>query len=249
MTRRPEGISRFRVEPGALERPEVELRGAALHHLHTVLRLRAGDRVELFDGAGIGATAEIVSVTATAAELRVLERTGGDRESPLELTLAVALVRGAKLDWVIEKATELGVRRLVPFITDRSTPRGEKTERWRRIAESAAAQSGRLVVPEVAAVASFDAVLADGGPYDRKLLLWERASAPIAAGAAPRRALVVTGSEGGFSAAEAERAAAAGFDLVGLGPRVLRAETAAIAAVTVCQLMWGDLARDGEAQR
>jgi 16S rRNA (uracil1498-N3)-methyltransferase len=242
MTRRPEGISRFRVEPGALERPEVELRGAALHHLRTVVRLRAGDHVELFDGAGVGASAEIVRLTAAAAELRVLERIGGDRESPLELTLAVALARGAKLDWVIEKATELGVRRILPFITDRSMRRGEKTERWRRIAESAAAQSGRVVVPEISAVVNFDAVLADGARQDRKLLLWERASATPAAGARPRRALVVTGSEGGFSAAEAERATAAGFDLVGLGPRVLRAETAAITAVSVCQMLWGDLA-------
>jgi 16S rRNA (uracil1498-N3)-methyltransferase len=247
MSRRPERTARFRVETGALARPSIELRGDALHHLRSVLRLRAGDQVELFDGAGMGAAAEIVRVTAEAAELRILAPTSAERESPLDLTLSVALARGGKLDWIVEKATELGVRRILPFAAERSTPRADKSERWRRIASAAAAQSGRVVAPEILPVARLEAVLADREAYDRRLFLWEKATAPLRTevGRAPRRVLVVTGPEGGFSAAESQRALAAGLELVGLGPRILRAETAAIAAVALCQILWGDLAAPG----
>lgn len=242
MVRRPERRARVRVARGEIERKSVSLAGAELRHLRTVLRLAPGDRVEVFDGEGRGHLAEIVSLEARAGELRVLEPIGSERESTLALTLAVGLSRGAKLDWVIEKATELGVTTILPFASERSQTRGERSDRWRRIADAAAAQSGRVRCPEIAPVASFDDMLATA-PGEHRILCWERGTRPIADGETRRSVLVATGPEGGFSDGEAERAAAAGFVLAGLGPRILRAESAAIAAVALAQLLWGDLGR------
>jgi len=242
MARRPERRARFRVAPEEIAKPAITLAGGELRHLRTVLRLAPGDLVEVFDGEGRGALAEIVVLDARSAELRAIEPIGHDRESPLALTLAVALSRGAKLDWVIEKATELGVAAILPFTSEHSQTSGERVERWRRIAEAAAAQCGRVRSPKITPVVPFDQMLTTTRACEHRLLFWERGTRPLGPGGASRRSLlVVTGPEGGFADAEAERAAGEGFDLIGLGPRILRAESAAIAVVVLAQYLWGDL--------
>lgn len=241
MARRPERRARFRVAPAEIAEPVVTLGGAALHHLRAVLRLERGDVVEIFDGAGRGMLAEIVALDASSAVLRTIEPIGLDRESSLAITLAVALSRGAKLDWVIEKATELGVTAILPFTSMRSQTTGDRVERWCRIADSAAAQSGRVRSPRISPVVTFDQMLAATRACDHRLLFWERGTRPLAPIAGKKNVLVVTGPEGGFADTEAESAAGEGFDLVGLGPRILRAESAAIAAVALAQYLWGDL--------
>jgi 16S rRNA (uracil1498-N3)-methyltransferase len=242
-------VPRFRVPSSELERERVRLTGGTLRHLRHVLRLRPGDAIELFDGEGRAVAAELVSVSAAAAEARVIGPAVGARESPLSLVLGVAMIKGAKVDWVVEKATELGVAEIRTFLSERTVPEtGEanaRVARWRRIAEAAAAQCGRARVPAIAAPTRFDEVVGSLAALPLRVLLWEDGGESLAmirqrVGEVPAAA-IVTGPEGGFSGAEVETARAAGFTIAGLGPRVLRAETAAVAAVAIVQLLWGDL--------
>jgi 16S rRNA (uracil1498-N3)-methyltransferase len=168
-------------------------------------------------------------------------------ESPLTLTLAVAIAKGPKLDWVVEKATELGVSRVVPFTCERTVAAGRefasRVNRWRRIAAAAAAQCGRTVCPQIDGVTDFSSIARQAPRHDRSLLFWERRGAAweTRAVAAVRSVVVATGPEGGFSEAEVAQAQAAGFAISTFGPRILRAETAAVAAVALAQHRWGDL--------
>lgn len=238
-------MHRFRAPRDELRRGRVRLRGAELHHLRDVLRLRPGARVGLFDGEGGNFLAEVSAVKKTEADLTVLRPLGEETESPLSLTLAMAIAKGTKLDWVIEKGTELGVSHFVPFTSKRTIPSpgdfAPRVARWRRIASAGAAQCGRTISPEVSAVTSLPKVL--DVVAERKLFFWEAGGSPLARppGEATRSALLVTGPEGGFTADEAAQAEQAGFTLAALGPRILRAETAAVAAVTLAQFFWGDL--------
>jgi 16S rRNA (uracil1498-N3)-methyltransferase len=240
-------LHRFRVPGPALASRRAELRGSELRHLRDVLRLGSGDRVELFDGAGRSFVAVIRSVGPSRADLDLIEPVRVERESALVLTLAVALSKGSKLDWVIEKATELGVSRIVPFTSERTIPeRGSspaRASRWRRIASAATAQSGRTCCPELSPLSDFAEVLTQAAGHDRAVLFWEAGNRPLVAGSGGRvqSALLVTGPEGGFSEPEASRAEQAGLTIASLGQRILRAETAAIAAVSVAQFLWGDL--------
>jgi 16S rRNA (uracil1498-N3)-methyltransferase len=227
----------------------VRLRGAELRHVRDVLRLRVGARVALFDGEGATFLAEVASIGRATVELAVLGPIETRADSTLSLALAVAVPKGAKLDWVVEKATELGASRLLPFTSERTVPeRAEfaaRVRRWRRIATAAVAQCGRAVCPEILDVARFADVLVLAAGYDRRILFWEqgRSAFPRASERGVKSVLVVTGPEGGFSPGEAVEAEAAGFMLATLGPRILRAETAAVAAVALAQFLWGDLAR------
>jgi 16S rRNA (uracil1498-N3)-methyltransferase len=242
-------MHRFAVPGEGMRSGQIRLRGAELRRLRDVLRLRPGAQIEVFDRAGSVRIAEVVSVGASAADLRVLSTVERRTESPLSITLAVALSKGAKLDWVVEKTTELGVARIVPFASERTVPErvsvAQRLHRWRRIADSAAAQSGRTASPVVDEIASLPAVLRLCPLHDRAVLFWEEAASALGARgdeAAPRRVLLITGAEGGFSHREAAAARDSGCAVSRLGPRILRAETAAVAVVALAQFLWGDLA-------
>lgn len=237
---------RFAVDGPLAVGEEVVLAGEEGRHAR-VRRLAIGEPVELFDGAGRSWGGAVSAIGRDGIRVRVgaahRARAG---ESPLDLTLAVALLKSDKLDWLIEKATELGVSRLQPFASARSLarPSNGRLARWRQIARAAAKQCGRTVVPPVAAPCAFDDLLPL--PAAARLLLAEHhATAPLAALPLdhPASLLLIVGPEGGFAAAELDAARAAGLTLVGLGPRILRAETAALAAVALCQSRWGDLSR------
>ena len=164
--------------------------------------------------------------------------------APLTVTLAVASLKSDRLEWVIEKATELGVARIQLFESARTLarPSDDRQSRWRQIALSAAKQSGRSAAPRIEAPIDFAAALAL--PAAARVLFAEDGSGADLAGLSlekPASILAVVGAEGGFSADELAAARAAGCHLVGLGPRILRAETAAIVAVALCQARWGDL--------
>lgn len=214
----------------ALASEVLVLEGEEAHRLMRVLRVRPGDRFSAFDGSGVEALAEVVSV-GTKVTARVLERSRPAVEAGLKVTLYLALVKGERFDWAVEKATELGVARLVPLQTERTDVRdpGEtRRERWQRIAVSAAAQCGRVRVPRVEAPVSLSAVrgpgflLAPGGP-------------PLV-GPWPEEMSLVIGPEGGFTDDEVRQAEQAGLRVAGLGPRVLRVETAAVAALSLVLL-------------
>lgn len=237
-------MPRFLVRSAVARGDRVQLDAPQAKHLR-VRRLRQGDEVVLFDGAGHSYLASVDRISRHAVEVLIVERLR-DRvaESPLDLILAVAVLKADRLEWVIEKATELGVHRLRPFVSQHSLarPSPARRKRWQEIALSAAKQSGRTVVPAVEAPVDFETILAEATP--RSLLFWERAgqSGDLAElGGPPATITVIIGPEGGFADAEVEAARAAGSHIVGLGPRILRAETAAIVALTLCQSRWGDL--------
>jgi 16S rRNA (uracil1498-N3)-methyltransferase len=242
-------VHRLRIPKARWRDGRLRIEGGELHYLRDVLRLRRGARVEIFDGEGQSFVTDVVAIGPGGAELVLGEAVSRPSESPLALTLAVAVAKASKLDWVVEKATELGVTRIVPFASERTIAAVERAagriDRWRRIASAAAAQSGRSRCPEVSAIVTFAKLLPLASANDRALLFSPAGGAPLAepAGGAARTAVVVTGPEGGFSTAEVARAIESGFALATLGPRVLRAETAAIAAVMLAQHRWGDLGR------
>jgi len=241
-------LPRFLIAAAAALGEVVRLAAEEARHAR-VRRLGAGEAVALFDGAGHACEGVVETLTRDAIAVRVTRvlppRLG---ESALSLTLAIGLLKADKLDWVIEKATELGATRIQPFASafTLAQPSAARQERWRHVALSAAKQCGRSVVPEVALPVAFAALLAQ--PAAARLMCAEHGeTAPLAALRleAPASALLVVGAEGGFAAAEIEAARSAGFHAVGLGPRVLRAETAAVAATALCQARWGDLAAPG----
>ena len=236
-------MHRVLIEEARVGEP-VEVRGAALRHLRTVLRLAPGDSVELFDGRGRSFLGAIHSVGAGAASIDVLEERIVERESPLDLTLAMALSRGAKPDWIVEKVTELGVSTILPFSCARSAPVPGRSERWQRLADAAARQSGRTMCPRVLAPGSLEDVIAGVGRFERAILFHQGGEVISLAASPPRTGpvLAVTGPEGGFTEPEVRRAYTAGFRIVGLGPRTLRSETAGIIAVGLLEAAWGDLA-------
>jgi 16S rRNA (uracil1498-N3)-methyltransferase len=213
-----------------------------------VLRLKRGDELVAFDGRGTERRASIGSLQRRGAELELRARVDLLPASRLELTLIQALPKSDAMDLIAQKATELGASTIAPVYTEFSVVKldAERAERrvehWRKIAQSACEQCGRHVPPTIAAPAELAGcldALADG---DARLALDPGATARLAAAAAsPRRVAVAIGPEGGFGAADWRRLDAARFDRIGLGPRVLRAETAALAVCAVAQSLWGDV--------
>ena len=226
--------------------------GQELEHLRKVLRLKPGDRITVFDDTGWEHDAVIRSLAGTQGEIEILSSSQARRESPLQITLAAGLTKGDKFDFVVEKATELGAQTILPFTSTYAVPKlderriSTRTERWRKIALSAAKQCGRTIVPEVLPLCTFQELIKRPSEEGVKLLFWEketeRSLAAVYEGYRNATAVtLVIGPEGGFSAAEAELAQAHGFALVRLGPRILRAETAALTTLSLVQFLWGDL--------
>ena len=213
-----------------------------------VLRLQPGDALTLFDGTGGEWSARIESMGRRDAIVRVLDHSPAERELPLAVTLALGMPAGDRMDFVVEKATELGVAEVVPLVAARSVLRlsGERADKrrahWQALAVAACEQCGRNRVPRIHPpqplepwVASLPAVAPDGG--QRLLLAWRDATEwGRASAAAGPSVVVLSGPEGGLTDAEEDAARARGFVPVGLGPRVLRADTAPLAALAALGL-------------
>jgi len=245
-------VPRFFVRAIDITGDAAALKGTEFRHLQRVLRLREGDQVTLFDDAGQEHAGVVLSLSPRVAHVRITASHAPARESPLAITLYQGVPKGRKMDLVVEKATELGAHAIVPFTSAFSIGTAAaaetKRERWQRIALAAAKQSGRTAVPAILAARTFREILVDAAAHEVKLLFYEGAGVtPFDAATARTRsaahAAVIVGPEGGFSQEEVGAAQAAGFALVGLGPRVLRTETAALVTVTLVQAAWGDLAR------
>ena len=222
----------------------VRLPERVAHHALRVLRLRDGAPLVLFNGRGGEYAGHLQLAAEPEAVLTAFDAV--DRESSLSVTLVQALVASEKLDWIVEKLTELGVARLLVVPTERSVVRldGERLARrlahWQEVAVAACAQCGRNRVPQVAMHATLQDALAGLVSGPRRMLLPE-AVAPLDATAADTCTIAV-GPEGGFTAAEQRALAAAQFEPARLGPRVLRTETAGLAALAALQCRSGDLA-------
>ncbi|TAH52342.1 MAG: 16S rRNA (uracil(1498)-N(3))-methyltransferase [Betaproteobacteria bacterium] len=239
-------ISRFHFPQHLPHAGEIELPEAVAHHAVRVLRLAAGDPLVLFDGAGGEVEARLVlRGKAAFAELRCYREP--QRESPLRLVLVQALATGDKMDWIVQKAVELGVSAIQPIQAERSVLRlsGERAEKrhahWQQVAVSACEQSGRNRVPDVGAPVALAHWLATTSPAVRYVLAPDGGEAAFGAGPRPPGEVqLMIGPEGGWTAHELAACRAAGCIAVGLGPRVLRTETAGLAAIAVLQARWGD---------
>lgn len=208
------------------------LDGAEAHHLLHVLRAAPGMHVTLFDGSGCEFEAEVVACRRAAVELSILERREVNRELPFELTLGAAIPKGDRQRWLVEKAVELGVTRLVPLATERSEK--HDADKLVRYVVEASKQCGRNRLMEIGPpVAWGDWLVRGGAAGDARRWVAHPGGEPIegADRTADRQTFIAVGPEGGFTEAEAEAAVAAGWRLVGLGPRILRIETAAAALV------------------
>jgi 16S rRNA (uracil1498-N3)-methyltransferase len=229
----------------------VDLSPEETHHLVRVLRMKAGDEAFIFDGCGFEYRCRLASLGGDNARLEIIETLGGEVESPVRITLAQALAKGEKFDFIVQKATELGVSAILPLVTDCADVKldeggaRKRVERWRRVSLEALKQSGRRRLVEISAPLTLEQFLDAGGIPGPTLVFSERGGGPLAgalgcAGSVASAAAVI-GPEGGWSDGELELLGARGASIITLGPRVLRTETAAIVAITLLQHALGDL--------
>ena len=246
-----EVMRRFFITPGTVAGGRAILSGDLYRHMAKVLRLKVGEQVVLADGAGhefIGVIREIgkESLLVIIQEVKAVPPVAGPA-----ITLYQGLPKGDKLDFVLQKATELGVAEIVPFVAERSIARVRESEvaakiaRWQRVSQEAARQSGRSSVPEISFAGGMEAVGRMAG-HSVTFLLWEEErenglKQVLAERPAPATIGVVIGPEGGLTPEEAAIARRSGFIPVSLGRRILRTETAALAVLAILQFHWGDL--------
>lgn len=228
---------------------EIILGGEQARYVGRVLRLRVGDRISVFNGEQGEWSADVLAISKSNVTLSVLDSITTTTESPLKVHLVQGISRGDRMDFVVQKATELGVKRISPVLTDHGMVRlddaraAKRRDHWARIAESACEQSGRvrppLIDPPVAINHWFGAKPAS---ESTQLILQPGADATLDTIDDPELKLcLLIGPEGGFSEREFDDAVLAGFTGVSLGPRILRTETAALVAIALAQNRWGDL--------
>lgn len=245
-------MRRFFILPENISNDRVILRGSDVVHIRTVLRLKSGDVIHVLDGTGRCYRVCLTDVRSKEVIGKILSSDVVETEPPLVICMGQALLKGSKFDDVVCKAVELGVHSLVPLTLERCIVRiapadsGQKTRRWQKIALEASKQCGRAVVPVVEqTLQSLETFCQNYADYDIKIVFWENEDAvrlkDLVIQKSPRSIAFVTGPEGGFTVAEVETARRYGFKTVTLGPRILRAETAPIAALAILQNLWGDL--------
>jgi 16S rRNA (uracil1498-N3)-methyltransferase len=240
-------MRRFFVPALTLTGPDVPLPTEVVHHLGTVLRLAAGAEIQLLDGQGTVCRCRLEQLDRRSGRAVILE-CWQQAETAFPLRLLQGLPKGDKMELVLQKGTELGVSAFTPVLAGRSIPgggggEGNRQKRWQRVLEEAARQCRRAHLPKLDAPLPLAAALA-GSQEELRLLLWEKGSRPLAEVLPPQRpaaAAVLVGPEGGFSTEEAALAMDAGFLPVGLGPRILRTETAGLAVAAILQFQYGDL--------
>lgn len=244
-------IRRFKIAKENIRGQEAILDDPAeIRHLTKVLRLKTGDPVILFDGEGKEFQAQIKTLSLRKVSFTVdRELVHESRESSTPIILGIGVLKATKLDWLVQKTTELGVNEILPFHSLRVIPRPEEVAaqmrltRWQKIAGEAAKQCGRAKVPKIHPLCSFAEALG-AFPGSTRIFLWEKEQNRILSDAisSPRSAVfALVGPEGGFSEDEARQAEESGFSPVRLGPRILRAETAGLVIVSLLQFLCGDL--------
>ena len=244
-------MPRFYVHQPRIENGRLRIEGEEVKHVRKVLRLKAGDEIVVFDGAGKEYEGRIVEERPSSVEVMVQNIFISEKESHLGITLAQSLLKGEKMDYLIQKATELGVKEIVPFFSSRSIPRFEKTnalkrqERWKKIAIEASKQCGRGVVPDIEPLQDYSEMVQNIPQEFLRLVLWEIGGAKlkeILKGSEEKKQIFfIVGPEGGLTPEEIELAKQNGFAPVTLGKRILRAETASLCFLSVLQYELGDV--------
>jgi len=248
-------MHRFFIDPKDLSETTAVLADQEARHLITVLRLDLGEEIQLFDGTGRTYAAQITKIAKARVEATILSMNEAATVDKAALHIGLALLKGKKMDFIIQKATELGVAGLYPFVSEFcvsghiAADREERRQaRWRKIVREACKQCNRPLPPFMNPVTEFKTLITDaaGADFDRKFIFWEQETGQGLAGrvAASKeccKVMALIGPEGGFSANEVKAAQAGGFEPITLGKRILRAETAALAAVAILQHLLGNL--------
>ena len=244
-------MPRFYVPQPQIKNEMLRIEGDEVRHIRRVLRLKAGDEIIVFDGSGKEYEGTIVEERPSSVVIRIQNIFSSKKESHLEITLAQSLLKGEKMDYLIQKATELGVKKIIPFFSSRSVPLLEKSgrlkrhHRWERIAIEASKQCGRGVVPKIEPLQGYSEMLQSVSPDPLRLILWEREGTNLkevlGKSIGKKEIFFIIGPEGGFSQEEIEEANKAGFLRVTLGRRILRAETASLCLLSILQYDWGDI--------
>ena len=238
---------RFFVPSASLQSERVMISGEPYHHLRNVLRVKPGARLLLLDGYGLCCDVELEQLHAEQATTRVMRR-WQETDASLKISLLQALPKGDKFDLILQKGTELGVSCFQPLETEHAVPslnearRHKREQRWQRIISEAARQSRRSFLPELKPLQKLNSALEEVC-NDLKLVLWEAGSVALAEAlpaTPPTGVKLLIGPEGGFSLKEITEITAAGFQAVHLGPRILRTETAGLAATPILQYLYGD---------
>lgn len=240
-------MPRFFVEE--IKGRQIVLTGENAAHIAKSLRMRPGETLTLSDANGVDCEGEITAVSAEAVTVRVLETRLNTSEPAVSVTLYRALPKVGKFETIVQKAVELGVERVVPVLTSRCVSRPDeksmqkKLERYNKVALEAAKQSGRGIIPTVEPLKTYESILRDFAEYDKVILFYEEGGerldkiVPVSS----KKVAVIIGSEGGFSKDEVDAAVLAGAAVGTLGPRILRCETAPIAALAILMYHTGNM--------
>ncbi|MGD9058353.1 MAG: 16S rRNA (uracil(1498)-N(3))-methyltransferase [Desulfobacterales bacterium] len=243
----------FYIQPDALRKEPVALKGSELRHIKNVLRLKPGNRICLVDGQGFEYEAVIRRFLTDRVELEITDKRPGKKESPVSISVAQALLKEKKMDRLLRHLCELGVAHWIPFISERAVPvpgakrLSARRERWKKILQESVKQCHRAKLPQISETKRFEDILNDEKSWDVKIILYENQEETLnslmtsSMQASPQNILLILGPEGGFSNEEIEKARSAGCLIAGLGPRILRAETATIAACALAQYLFGDM--------
>jgi len=244
-------LRRFFIPPEQMGKYESVISGDDAHHLRDVLKIQPEDLVVVFDGQGREFRARIVSVTRQQIRVAMLDRLEADTDSVLDLTIGQGYLKDKKMDTVVRQLTELGVVRWVPFLSRRSIPSPNpqrlkgRYQRWQKISMESLKQCRRSRAMSISAVVSFDEALKQAATSDLKVIFWEGAKAAAVMHrqrpSIPASIFMMIGPEGGFDEKEISLAKQAGFEVAGMGPRILKAETAVLTAAAMAQFVFGDM--------
>ena len=243
----------FFIDPSRVKNSLAVIQGSEAHHIKNVIRSRPGDIIKLFDGTGFEYEAVIRKISAERVDVEILKQSRAAFGSDTQIIVAQAFLKEKKMDDLVRKLCELGVVKWIPFFSKRSIARPDasrlagRTGRWHRIATQAMKQCRRIDLPEIGEALSFEGMLEFSKTCDLKIVFWENESASlhrniVRTDAPPvKRIMLMLGPEGGFTDREIEMAQKNGFVVAGLGPRILRAETATLAACAIVQYLFGDM--------
>jgi 16S rRNA (uracil1498-N3)-methyltransferase len=244
-------MPRFYIPNPHIQNGFLKIEGDEVKHIRKVLRLKAGDEILVFDGLGKEFEGTIVEEGRSSVTVKIQSIFSSKGDSPFEVTLGQSLLKGEKMDYLIQKATELGVKEIIPFFSSRSVLLLEKSRRlkrhhrWEKIAIEASKQCGRGVVPKIESLQDYSEMLHAASTDDLRLILWEREGIKfkevLGRSKEKMKVFFIIGPEGGFSQDEVDEAKRAGFLPVTLGRRILRAETASLCFLSILQHEWGDM--------